>query len=345
MKARFALVVVAIAAFFGAANYSMAVAMTFSLDRTDGRSIGLDLYQLVYAEGQIASDTGEQFRAWSAEQKLIPGAYVYFNSPGGSVIGGLQLGQAIRDLGFETDIGKPGSQPGYCLSACAYAYLGGVFRFMNEYSTYGVHRFSGSANEENAQILSGILTQYIERMGAKPTLFSLMTVKGSDEILSIPLKTLVELNVVNNGIASTVWDIQNIDSVGFYLRGTTNTNRGEHKLMFICNNRKLYGYIMLNSPDPPGVVKTAGKINWIVNREWLAPLAEGVGRPIASPGYVSTIVEVEPALYRKFLNAESVGFAWQNRNGQLYSGFEIPITDGAAKLRTFARTCNLQAYP
>lgn len=318
--------------------------MTFTLERTDARPVGLDLYQVVWADGEITADTGKQLRLWAASNSLIPGAYVYLNSPGGSVIGGLQLGQAIRDLQFETDIGRPNDQLGYCLSACAYAYLGGVFRYMRKDAIYGVHRFYGNLSGDGAQIVSGIISSYIERMGVKPRLFSLMTIKGGDEILPIPADVLKKLNVVNNGIASTVWDIQNVDDLGFYLRGTTVTNRGEHKLLFVCNNRKLYGVPMLASPDSELVVKTTGKINWIVDGEWRPPLPAGAGLPEAEPGRVSTSIVIPPDLYQLIAKANSVGFAWQNRNEKIYSGFEISLTDGAAKVRTFARTCNSDLY-
>lgn len=319
--------------------------MSFTLERTDARSVGLDLFQIIFADGEITAQTGKQFREWAAANQLIPGATVYFNSPGGSVVGGLQLGQAIRDLGFETDVGRPKSQPGYCLSACAYAYLGGVFRYMSDDAIYGVHRFYGQITGDDAQIMSGIISGYIEKMGAKPALFQLMTIKGQDEILPIPVDVLTELNVVNNGVASTVWDIQNVDEVGFYLRGTTVTNRGEHKMLFTCHDRSLYGLPMLSSPDPELVVRNTGKINWIVDGQWLLPLPSGAGLPEAEPDRVSTSIIIPPALYRLIANAKSVGFAWQNINGKIYSGFEISLENGSSKLKTFARTCNPTLYP
>src|SRR5439155_18264315 len=72
-----------------AAHPALAKDMTFALERTDARSIGLDLYQIIWADGEITSSTGNEFRAWAKRQALIPGAAVYLNSPGGSVVGGM----------------------------------------------------------------------------------------------------------------------------------------------------------------------------------------------------------------------------------------------------------------
>jgi hypothetical protein len=100
----------------------------------------------IYLSGEIARGDAERLVKLIADNR-IPAATLYFDSPGGNLLEGLALGRLVRKLGFWTDIGRRRGETnetagGICLSACAYAYLGGVYRFHRDDSKYGVHRFS-----------------------------------------------------------------------------------------------------------------------------------------------------------------------------------------------------------
>lgn len=92
----------------------------------------------------------------------IPNALVGFNSPGGNVRAGIEIGRAIRLKGFLTYV--PGGS--MCASACGYAWLAGVERFMERDSKIGFHaayierdgtpQESGSANALVGAYLNGL---------------------------------------------------------------------------------------------------------------------------------------------------------------------------------------------
>ena len=73
---------------------------------------------------------------------------VRLNSPGGDLAGGIRLGELIRKLKLDTEIGvtEPDSYghwktaPGLCASACAFAFLGGLSRRASG-GELGVHQF------------------------------------------------------------------------------------------------------------------------------------------------------------------------------------------------------------
>lgn len=141
-------------------------------------------------EGPIPPDAATIFKEWMVEKKLagIPLA-VNLNSDGGSLLGGIRLGKAIRELGLRTYVAKSqktaGSVvelPGRCLSACVYAFLGGVSRHAKP-NEIGVHQFYQDAffqrpleKEFSAidfslqQVLTGLLLNYVIEMGADPLL-------------------------------------------------------------------------------------------------------------------------------------------------------------------------------
>ena len=95
----------------------------------------------VSATGAITGDTPRDFEAF-AKQHNLKGAMIALDSDGGSVLGALALGRAIRALGMSTTVGKTvdlgaadrGRKRGrlvpraYCESMCAFVLLAGVER-------------------------------------------------------------------------------------------------------------------------------------------------------------------------------------------------------------------------
>jgi hypothetical protein len=104
---------------------------------------------MILATGQIDKDTPKQFKSFG--QDFPGGTWVAISSPGGNLIGGMQLGLAIRELGFNTTIGNTDFSPPDCLSACAYAFAGGVSRKLTPGSRYGLHQFRGNEQAINAE--------------------------------------------------------------------------------------------------------------------------------------------------------------------------------------------------
>jgi hypothetical protein len=89
---------------------------------------------------------------------------IEFNSPGGNLGAGLQIGLAIRELGLATRVPDGKS----CASACTYAFLGGVERRV--LGPFGVHAMSASSGTVDAGLLdqvqevSAILLSYLRDM-------------------------------------------------------------------------------------------------------------------------------------------------------------------------------------
>lgn len=99
--------------------------------------------QWIVAIGVIEEDTPDKFQKFIEKEK--PHAIkIVLHSPGGNLVSGMKLGRQIRNLELDTFVGNsidsPDNNhpsggrkyndfaPGKCLSACAYAFLGGVDR-------------------------------------------------------------------------------------------------------------------------------------------------------------------------------------------------------------------------
>ena len=106
----------------------------------------------VSSTGAITADTPRDFEAF-AKTRNIRGAMLVLDSDGGSVLGALALGRAVRKLGMTTMVGKTVELPqvnnerraqlapnAYCESMCAFVLLGGVERHVPAEARVLVHQ-------------------------------------------------------------------------------------------------------------------------------------------------------------------------------------------------------------
>lgn len=127
----------------------------------------------IAADGIITKDSADAFRV--VAKIAVPAAIVvHLASPGGSLVGSLQLGEAFREFNTTVIVGN-GAR---CTSACVYALLGGAARRVTG-GRVGVHRFRPeNESDQNfppvlVQRAAEVLTQYVAHMGANPALVGL----------------------------------------------------------------------------------------------------------------------------------------------------------------------------
>lgn len=87
---------------------------------------------MIVVKDQINRGDGDRFVELI---EAVPNAVVLFESPGGSLIDGLIIGQAINEAGFNTGVAPETA----CASACALAWLGGRVRYMDPSALVGFH--------------------------------------------------------------------------------------------------------------------------------------------------------------------------------------------------------------
>lgn len=142
-------------------------AMTFEVHTTNPTCPECTIISVV---GVIQTTTAEEFRDFLRNHSVPSGTLVDFDSPGGSLVGGTELGRAIRANGFRTSVGMNApAKERLCASACAYAFLGGVDRIIHPDSSFGIHQFYGDSGSlsgvELAQDVIADLLEYVSTMG------------------------------------------------------------------------------------------------------------------------------------------------------------------------------------
>jgi hypothetical protein len=159
---------------------------------------------LIAASGMVTSDTSRQFITFVRDNALQavqggPGATVVLDSDGGSVLGALDLGRAIRRLGMATTVGRVVERRtttpvkygesiarGDCQSMCAFVLLGGVQRRIPPDARVLVHQIWLGDRREDAVAANytaedlvvvqrdiGAILQYTAEMGGDVELVAL----------------------------------------------------------------------------------------------------------------------------------------------------------------------------
>lgn len=232
--------------------------MSFTFKREDYRKYGLGLYQVIHASGTINEGTFDRLKVFAADNNIEPGGEIYLNSTTGNRLEGIRLGRLIRSLGLMTHIGDTNPNiSGSCVSACAFAYLGGTFRFMNKSATFGVHKFYRSQRDQQeftldqaSQVAQG-MTDFMRDMGTNVSLFRYMSLNTGGDIVLISKDTLKSMGVVNDGVTLASWSL--VDNKGIpFLRGNLQNYKGSHSLSFICDRQAstMKGSASMQAADP-----------------------------------------------------------------------------------------------
>jgi hypothetical protein len=155
---------------------------------------------LISASGMITADTPRDFDDF-VRGRTVRGATVVLDSKGGSVLGAIALGRAIRTLGLATTVGRVREQAGHgvrrawvwpraeCQSMCPFVLLGGVKRTIPSEARVLVHQIWLGDRRDDAAAASysaedlvlvqrdiGRLVQYTLDMG------------GGGELLEVALR-------------------------------------------------------------------------------------------------------------------------------------------------------------
>lgn len=146
----------------------------------------------IMLDGEITADTPAAFAAFL---ETTEGERVLLNSSGGALDAGLALGRIIRERGLRTEIGRGHFEdvtfdgetseqftdidPGECVSACAYAFLGGRVRTVAPESRLGFHRVAlasggglpGEGGLTAGQLVAAALITYLAEMDIDTRIF------------------------------------------------------------------------------------------------------------------------------------------------------------------------------
>ena len=276
---------------------------------------------------------------------------IYLHSPGGSLVGGMALGRVIREHALYTYVGQlsRGSEtehvPGFCVSACAMAFLGGEYRFLLKGSIYGVHRFFWDQHTQSdadvAQIMSAAVVEYIRSMGVDTKLFSLASEASSAELVTPSHDVLFALNVVNDGRKPAGWTIESIPGA-IYLKGQQETAFGMHKLMLTCPaHGSMYLYAIFDAGQNTEEVMSWGT-HWLFSDDHKREIVDHLVKKSVANGWINLVSGLDKPLLAAFVaTRKTIGVGLSPAPGAaFFNGFaDMPFQGAAAKLGGFLQVC------
>lgn len=299
----------------------------------------------IFADGEIGDYDGERFEKFLIDNNVPLGSSVFLNSCGGNLIVGMELGRIIRAHQHITYVGRKGNlkdgrhetRSGECMSAGAIAFLGGEYRYLVEGSRYGVHRFalssSDPANADKAQQISASVVEYMHSMDVDTGLFSLASDTPSDDILELPIETLVRLNVINNGTKKPKWSIESIDGA-VYLKGERETVYGIQKYIIIFPAKgRIVLHIIFDGGENAEDAMAMESDRFVVDGEYIEARQYRISRG-NDHGLINAMYLLETEVLDRIMKAKTVGFSLRFSNeAAVFLGFSnLPFEEGAAKL-------------
>ena len=217
-------------------------AMDFKYVSSGGNIAGSEW---ISAEGVITNSTAKEFEDFLLKEKITEYAFnVALDSPGGSLYGGVELGKKIRQYNMSTSIGKSviysesgefkiyEQIPGKCMSACAFAFLGGVTRTA-EPGDLGIHQFYqdyaisnpdqklfDSRDLQSQQAITGLLLTYASSMGVDPSFISKSSVTPPADMYFLTRHDLISMKIIVDENKFQPWTVK-ANNTRFYLESKT----------------------------------------------------------------------------------------------------------------------------
>lgn len=197
------------ASFIGLLLDSSVSALDFKLHDNNSGTLNA-----VLATGTVKWDDVERLDRFLSHQPKKRHSAVYFDSPGGSLGGGIRLGEYFKRNRIKTVV--EGHET--CASACALAFLGGTDRNGNRWMTstttsrLGFHAFRNAdgtryENTDDIQQTVGMILQYGQMVDAPMEIFVRNFQTPSDRMYWFNTNELL-------GLGIKVWDMTNKCFVG-----------------------------------------------------------------------------------------------------------------------------------
>lgn len=302
----------------------------------------------VFADGEIDSNSATVLQDLVANTPIPWNSSIYLNSQGGSLLGGMALGRVIRAAGLLTYVGRRGDKaegeyerystlPGECSSSATLAFLGGTYRWIDDSSEFGVHRFydpAGDIGSDAAQVASSIIVEYLREMGVETALFSEMVRIGGGNVILLPRDRLEALNVVNTKAYATRWSVEAHEG-RLYVKGERTSWQGINKFILYCENRRAVLLAIFNPEGRGDEAIEMGAHSLLLDGEPYPISDQRVGPAALQNGLVNVGYALTEELVLKLVAATSVGVALQFFHGApLFLGFDgMALGEGREKIR------------
>ena len=304
----------------------------------------------IYADGEITTSSAVELEQFVRVNHIESGM-VLFNSPGGSLMGGVTLGNTIRKLAFDTGIATYARSEmvasGICASACAYAFAGGRGRYYSGGNTkLGIHQFYSQGNDignGTSQEVSGLLVAYLQRMGVDALAFTASASIQPNDILWLSAAEANRLHFSNNGVESTTAELKQAQG-STYLRVEQKYTGYSARFIFNCargGGLLMMGGIVTNPQDAKQKYDWATQSFFTFDEQTIQTKRKGGASDGLSPSDSTIWVTrvLAPAEVQKLLTSKTIT-TWVAADGAVGATAAADISGVRDKIKDFVSNCN-----
>ncbi len=306
----------------------------------------------IYVEGPIVEATEAGLRRIVEEQGLRD-ARILFDSEGGDLLAAIELGRFLRQRGFVTEVAGFGGawgrhRPSSCYSACAVAYVGGRFRYLEPASRVAVHQFAtpreeGAATlrevEQETQSVAARLVTYLRDMDIDLGLFSRMSRRPHEDLDYLAAADLARYRVVNGGRLEPQWRLAIVGDA-LVLAGRQERIDNAASVILRCGDPLVVDFTTEGYSEAWSGAIAAGGARWSLGAESFAVDRGALATPPSSAeGGFRLGIRATPAQAARLAAASSIGLEILE-GGRRYE-FEVETGGGAgrAEIDRFVRYC------
>lgn len=302
----------------------------------------------VYLSGAIDADAPRRFADLAKSGKIPFGSDVYLNATGDDIDAGMALGRLLRAEAMSTHLGMPTrgrrtkgeDKSSTCTGACAYTYLGGVYRW----APAGRDRFGIAAgpvpdpNDVDAAPVAGRVDTYLKDMGVAADTFAALRADTRDPMLWPTADQMITAGIANNGRQPLVASYRVVAGVP-RLELNQVGRRGEQRLTLQCKPGSVAftAYNKVGASRAQQIVRNATRSYVEVDRREILSQPSGG----ASIDHDTLVIErtYPSSQLGSMLHAESVG-AWISQwNSTLRYGFAFKLAGIDRTLGAFYNGC------
>lgn len=301
----------------------------------------------IYLYGPIDPGAPQRFESLIRSGRIKPGSDVYLNSPGGSIDAGMALGRLFRQSSIVTHLGVPRlprqksasyfNRSAICEGACAYAYLGGLYRW----AVSGTDRI-GFPTYPAQQTPTGVAA-YLKEMDIDLDALTASSTSpapvgpAQDPTLWPNGDQMIAKGLANNGRQDLVATYKYLQGVP-YLELKQQDRHGEYKISLLCKpgGAQLTAYDTIGSVRARGIVAREQHSYFEINQQETLPQERG---GVFAEDRSVVMQRIYPLnQLQQLASAKAMGAWVRDREGIRY-GFAFEVTGVKKVINDFYDAC------
>lgn len=292
----------------------------------------------VYLSGVIDAAATQRFASMVQSGKIARGSDIYLNASGEDIAAGMALGRLFRDGAMVTHLGAPrpphhtgAGKPATCTDACAYAYLGGQYRW----APTGADRIGFPTRQPGDPTA---VAGYLKDMDIDADALTSMLAASHESVAWLTADQMISTRLANNGRLPLIATYQ-LQAGAPYLEFNEVKRGGAHRMTLQCKQGTvtLTAYNTVGATHAKQIVVRGAHAYFEVNHVESMPLQQDN----ASVDDQSVMIarDYPSARLGGLITAHTLGAWVRDRSSALRYGFEFELDGLDHILKKYYQAC------